>query len=73
MQRVFKEWLGNELADGMSGLQEENGGHKAEKGSGDAHPPLPIPIIPTCFRGFMERPIEGARRKWMLRNGPCSR
>ena len=73
MQRVLKEWLGNELANGMNTLQEENGGHKAEKGSGDAPAASSKPDNTDVFAGFMERPIEGARQQWMLGNAPCSR
>lgn len=36
MRQVLKEWLGDELANGMSRLQEKNGRHHAEKGSEDA-------------------------------------
>lgn len=36
MHQVRREWLGNELANGTSKLQEESAERKAEKVSGDA-------------------------------------
>lgn len=68
------ERLGNELANGVSRFQEESGGHKAKKGNGDARAPaLPAPVTHTCLRRFVERPIQGARRRRMPRTALCSR
>lgn len=57
----------------ITGLQEENGRWKAEKGSGGARPALSTPDNTRVLSGLMGCRLKRARRRRVFRNAPCSR